>query len=78
MRADDGGAPEQVPYPAGALSNSHQALASTLGRPEVKKALAGTGSKPAEPLSLDASPRLFGEQATRFQALAKKINLQPQ
>lgn len=56
----------------------HQALTTTLEQPEVQQAILSTGSMPAAARTLDESAKQFAAEAARFQALAKRINLQPQ
>lgn len=56
----------------------HEALAATLGQPEVRQAIVATGSRPAAPQSLEESARLLAGEATRFQQLARTIKLEPQ
>jgi len=64
--------------PAATLACLHQALATVLNQSEIQQALAGTGSRPAKPQTLETSARQFDAEALRFQALAKRVNLQPQ
>ena len=64
--------------PAATVACLHKALNATLEQPEVQKALAATGSKPAPARTLDESARRFSSEAARFQALARTIKLEPQ
>jgi tripartite-type tricarboxylate transporter receptor subunit TctC len=64
--------------PPATLACLHKALSATLGQPEIQQSILATGSRPAPVQTLEASARLLDAEAQRFQALAKRINLQPQ
>ena len=44
----------------------------------VRDGLLANGSQPAKPLSLNEAAGFYAEQATKFRAIAKSINLQAQ
>lgn len=59
--------------PGGSLACLHRALSNVLHRTQVQSGLMAMGARPAEPLSLSASARLFAEQSRRFQDMARQI-----
>lgn len=56
----------------------HKALNEVLAEAVVRDGLLANGSQPAKPLSLNEAAAFYAEQATKFRAIAKAINLEPQ
>lgn len=56
----------------------HRALSETMMLPSVRKAIEDTGGRPATVGSLRDESLFYAKETSRYQAIAKSINLQPQ
>lgn len=59
--------------PAWRLACLHRALSNVLHRPQVRSGLVAMGARPAQPLPLAASARLFAEQSGRLRDRVQQI-----
>ena len=64
--------------PEDVVTRLHAAIGKTLQDPAVRAQLAAQTQVAAAPMTLAESARFFEAEATRYRAIAKQINLQPQ
>jgi len=70
------GVPKNTPDDVAARLRS--AFYDALQNPDTRKALEATGTTLAAPMSLEELARMYAAETTRYQTIAKSINLQPQ
>ncbi len=68
--------PRATPEPV--VQRLHAAIGRALQDPTVRTQLAAQAQVPAAPMTLAESAKFFDGESTRYRALARKINLQPQ
>lgn len=64
--------------PQDVVARLHKAVTEALQDPDVRRQLAATGSEVPTPQSLEEADRLLKEETTKYRAMAKAIQLQPQ
>ena len=68
--------PKNTPEPV--VQRLHQAIGKTLQDPSVRSQLAAQTQLASPPMSLAESSKFFETETSRYRAIAKSINLQPQ
>lgn len=68
--------PKNTPEPV--VQRLHQAIGKTLQDPSVRSQLAAQTQLASQPMSLAESNKFFETETSRYRAIAKSINLQPQ
>ncbi|HVR49262.1 MAG TPA: tripartite tricarboxylate transporter substrate-binding protein, partial [Pseudorhodoferax sp.] len=70
----------QVPRrtPAEVIARLHAAVYESLKNPDIRKAYEGAGNTVPDPVPLARLEQLYRAEITRYQAMAKSVNLQTQ
>ena len=68
--------PKNTPEPV--VQRLHKAIVATLKNPQLRESLQAQTTEPAAPMELPEVTKFFEAETTRYRAIAKAIDLQPQ